>query len=174
MAELVVWPKRPAPVTVICSVYKKKMATFDLSFDFQQPDEETLEVLIEVFADDNIFEEITSTEHDVLTASTSTTNAIQDLNQTLAEDHNENIQPPRSEKKRFKTVSEEELRELQERKQSISTKKNTKWSVRLFQGDLSYKKSIPLFPTHQDLNLNLSCEHECFPLSYLSLEILIG
>jgi hypothetical protein len=76
------------------------MATFDLSFDFQQPDEETLEVLIEVFADDNIFEEVTSTEHDVLTASTSTTNAIQDLNQTLAEDHNENIQPPRSEKKR--------------------------------------------------------------------------
>ena len=48
----------------------------------------------------------------VLTASTSTTNAIQDLHQALAEDHNENFQPPRSDnKKRFKTVSEEELRE---------------------------------------------------------------
>jgi hypothetical protein len=55
-------------------------------------------------------------------------NAIQDLNKAQAEDHNGNFQPPRSEnKKRFTTVSEEELRELQERKQSISTKKNTKW-----------------------------------------------
>ena len=95
------------------------MATFDLSFDFQQPDEETLEVLMEVFSDDIIFEEVTSTEHDVLTASTSTTHAIQDLNKAQAEDHNENFQPPRSDNKnRFKTVSEEELRELQERKQS--------------------------------------------------------
>jgi hypothetical protein len=57
----------------------------------------------------------------------------------------ENFQPPRSDnKKRFKTVSEEELRELQERKQSISTKK-TKWGVRLFQGDLSYKKIYPTY-----------------------------
>ena len=121
------------------------MATFDLSFDFQQPDEETLEVLMEVFADDNIFEEVTSIERGVLSASTSTTNAIQDLHQALAEDHNENFQPPRSDnKKRFKTVSEEELRELQERKQSISTKK-TKWGVRLFQGDLSYKKIYPTY-----------------------------
>jgi hypothetical protein len=33
--------------------------------------------------------------------------------------NNENFQPPRSDNKnRFKTVSEEELRELQERKQS--------------------------------------------------------
>jgi len=134
-------------VTDVCFVYKqKKMATFDLSFDCEQPYEETLEVLMQVFADDNIFEEVTSTENAVLTASTSTTDAIQDLNQALAEDHNENFQPPRSDnKKRFKTVSEEELRELQERKQSISTKKNTKWGVRLFQGDLSYKKIYPTF-----------------------------
>ena len=139
--------------TVVCFVYKQtKMAVFDLCFDFQQPDEETLEVLMEVFSDDNIFEEVTSTENDVLTASTSTTNAIQDLNRALAEDHNENFQPPRSENKmRFKTVSEEELKELQERKQSISTKKSTKWGVRLFQGDLSYKKYIPLFSTHHKL-----------------------
>jgi hypothetical protein len=67
------------------------MATFDLSFDFQQPDEETLEVLMEVFADENIFEEVMSTAHNVLTSSTSTTNAIQDLNQTLTENHKENI-----------------------------------------------------------------------------------
>jgi hypothetical protein len=122
------------------------MSIFDLCFDFQQPDEETLEVPTEVFSDDNIFEEVMSTEHNVLTASTSTTNAIQDLNKAQAEDHNGNFQPPRSEnKKRFTTVSEEELRELQERKQSISTKKNTKWGVRLFQGDLSYKKIYPTF-----------------------------
>ena len=98
------------------------MATFDVCFDFQQPDEETLKVVMEVFSDDNIFEEVTSTEHDVLTASTFTTNAIQDLHQALTEDHNENFQPPRSDnKKRFKTVNEEELRELQERKQSRKT-----------------------------------------------------
>ena len=67
---------------------------------------------MEVFSYDSIFEEVTSIEHGVLTASTSTTNAIQDLHQALAEDHNENFQPPRSDnKKRFKTVSEEELRE---------------------------------------------------------------
>jgi hypothetical protein len=97
------------------------------------------------FSDDNIFEEVTSIERGVLSASTSTTNAIQDLHQALAEDHNKNFQPPRSDnKKRFKTVSEEELRELQERKQSISTKK-TKWGVRLFQGDLSYKKIYPTY-----------------------------
>jgi hypothetical protein len=103
------------------------MSIFDLCFDFQQPDEETLEVPMEVFSDDNIFEEVMSIEHNVLTASTSTTNAIQDLNKAQAEDHNGNFQPPRSEnKKRFTIVSEEELRELQERKQSISTEKNTK------------------------------------------------
>ena len=122
------------------------MSIFDLCFDFQQPDEETLEVPMEVFSDDNIFEEVMSTEHNVLTASTSTTNAIQDLNKAQAEDHNGNFQPPRSEnKKRLTTVSEEELRELQERKQSISTKKNTKWGIRLFQGDLSYKQMYPTF-----------------------------
>ena len=150
----------------------KKKATFDPCFDFQQADEETLEVLMEVSSDDNIFEEITPTEHDVLTASTSTTNAIQDMNQALAEDHNEKFQPPRSEnKKRFKTVSEEELRELQERNNPYQQRRtlngvsdyfkreNNPYQqrrtlnevLRLFQGDLSYNKSIPLFSTHHKL-----------------------
>ena len=90
-----------------------------------------------------------STEHNVLTASTSTTNAMQDLNKAQTEDPNGNFQPPRSarseNKKRFKTISEEELRELQERKQSISTKKNTKWVLDYFKVIYHTQKFIPLF-----------------------------
>ena len=36
--------------------------------------------------------------------------------------------------KRFKSVSELELNEFQDARQSTSTKKNTKWGIRLFQG----------------------------------------
>jgi len=84
-----------------------------------------------------------------------------------------NVQPPRSDnKKRFKTVSEEELRELQERKQSISTKKNTKWSVRLFQGDLSCKKYIPLLQPIINWNKPRSgSEPECLMRTRIMLSI---
>ena len=36
--------------------------------------------------------------------------------------------------KRFKSATESELKELEEKRQSKATKKSTKWGVKLFQG----------------------------------------
>ena len=44
------------------------------------------------------------------------------------------ISLPPKEKKRFKTVTNEELKDLQDSRQAKSTKRNTKWGVKVFQG----------------------------------------
>ena len=43
-------------------------------------------------------------------------------------------QNPEASKKRFKTLSEEDIRQLEDQTQSKNTKKNTKWGVSIFQG----------------------------------------
>ena len=73
--------------------------------------------------------------------------------------------------KRFKSISEEELNVLQDKKQSKSTKKNTKWSISVFQGTnkplyaynnkkngykVVYMYSVSYIKSSQELNLNLS------------------
>ena len=57
--------------------------------------------------------------------STSTYEAQQELEKAFSEDRKENFAPPQVEisQKRFKSVTESELKELQEKRQSEATKK---------------------------------------------------
>ncbi|KAK3106345.1 hypothetical protein FSP39_018192 [Pinctada imbricata] len=70
--------------------------------------------------------------------------------------------------KRFESISEEELNELQDNKQSKSTKKNTKWAISVFQEDRLaellrrfYAEATPRISDKriEDLNENLAAEY---------------
>ena len=43
--------------------------------------------------------------------------------------------------KRFKTVTEEQMQMIEDQRQSLSTKRNTKWGVKLFQGTVYNSKA---------------------------------
>lgn len=78
---------------------------------------------------ENDFPEETYTENDLLSW------LFNDDNIELVEVNTTNAVPEtQKERKRFKTVSPEELQELQDCRQSKSTKQNTKWGVKVFQG----------------------------------------
>ena len=107
------------------------MASFDLGFDVAAPPEispEDADILNDIFSQDIVFEEVVM--------STSTYEAQQELDKAFSEDRKENFAPPKVEisQKRFKSVTESELKELEDKRQSEATKKSTKWGVKLFQG----------------------------------------
>ena len=52
------------------------------------------------------------------------------------------ISEPPKEKKRFKTVTNEELKDLQDSRQAKSTKRNTKWGVKSFSRYLKFYCTI--------------------------------
>lgn len=67
--------------------------------------------------------------------STSTNEAEEELERVLSPIKTEEtmLQEP-SYSKRFKSVSDAEIQDLKERRQSKATKSNTKWGLNLFQG----------------------------------------
>ena len=99
------------------------MASFDLGFDVAAPPEispEDADILNDIFSQDIVFEEVVM--------STSTYEAQQELEKAFSEDRKENFAPPKVEisQKRFKSVTESELKELEEKRQSEATKKKYK------------------------------------------------
>ena len=64
-----------------------KMASFDLAYDPETGMAvDKIEVLMEVFADDNIFDELSTAEFDGIIASTSNNDAVAELNQAFSEE----------------------------------------------------------------------------------------
>jgi hypothetical protein len=70
--------------------------------------------------------------------STSTEDANEEMERVLNPIKTEETLLQAPDKKRFKTVSDTELQELQERRQSKATKFNTKWGIKLFQGKFMF------------------------------------
>lgn len=118
---------------------------FDLAFDVPMAEyQENMDILMSIFDTDVSFEEINAIEFDE-DASTSNKEALEELNLAFSTEREENFAAPNPvstarPEKRFKTVSETELNELKEKRQSKSTRKNTKWGVKLFQGVYNFTK----------------------------------
>ena len=96
------------------------MASFDLGFDVTAPPEispEDADILNDIFSQDIVFEEVVM--------STSTYEAQQELEKSLSEERKDNVAPPQVDisQKRFKSVTEYELKELQKKRQPGVTKK---------------------------------------------------
>ena len=109
---------------------------FDLGLDVEMTEyEENMDTLLSIFDADTSFDEVASIDFDGV-ASTSNREVLRELNQAFSTERSENFAAPnyRPEGNRFKTVTPKELQELKEKRQSLSTKKNTKWGVKLFQG----------------------------------------
>ena len=72
--------------------------------------------------------------------------AKQEMNEAFQTEEEEKFAEPiiETSEQRFKNVSNLEFKQLEERKQSKSTKLNTKWVVKLFQGMYYYKYSLKL------------------------------
>ena len=107
------------------------MASFDFGFDVATPPEISpgnADILNDIFSQDIVFEEVVMSIY--------TYEAQQELEKAFSEDRKENFAPTKVEmsQKRFKSVTENELKELKEKRQSEATKKSTKWGVKLFQG----------------------------------------
>jgi hypothetical protein len=70
-------------------------------------------------------------------ASTSFEQSTAELSQALADSKEEARQLcdlPGPSEKRFKSVSETDINDLKDKRQSEATKRNTKWGLKLFQG----------------------------------------
>jgi len=107
---------------------------FDLGFDVPTMTEyqENMDILLSISDEDVSFDEVQSIEFDG-DVSTSNREALQELDQAFLSERTENVAAPNP-KERFKTVSDKELQELKEKRQSSSTRKSIKWGVKLFQG----------------------------------------
>jgi hypothetical protein len=113
---------------------------FDLGLDVEMTEyQENMDLLLRMFNADTSFDEVASIDFDGV-ASTSNREVLRELNQAFSTERSEHFAAPnyRPEGKRFKTVTAEELQELKEKRQLLSTKKNTKWGVKLFQGVLKF------------------------------------
>lgn len=117
------------------------MADFNLKYDFAPHLEnpgETEEI------DWNTLEEMFISDSELacldvcyeIPVSTSTEEAAPELNNAFEIEKKENFSAPifPNSKKRFKNVTDMELKQLEDKKHSISTKRSTKWGVKLFQG----------------------------------------
>jgi hypothetical protein len=122
-------------------------AEFDLGYDLAQhlynpnkPDEnygaEDLDVLESLFTDELTAVEVSEAVLQDACASVSSQAAAIEMQMAFSREKAENFAVPQlqQDKKRFKTVSDIELKDLQERRHSQSTHKATKWGVKAFQG----------------------------------------
>jgi hypothetical protein len=108
---------------------------FHLGLDVEMPEyQKNMDILLSMFDADTSFDEVASIDFDGV-ASTSNREVLRELNHAFSTDRSEHFAAPnyRSEEKRFKTVTAKELQEFKEKRQSLSTKKKTKWGVKLFQ-----------------------------------------
>ena len=104
-----------------------------------------LDVLEELFKDDFDDENETHTAPDngfglvEINASTSNDEALRQIEQALDADRTDNtslkyITQQQNPRKRFKMVTDAELDDLKQMRQSKSTKNSTKWGIKVFQG----------------------------------------
>ena len=108
---------------------------FDLGLDVEMTEyQENIDILLSMFDADISFDEVASIDFDGV-ASTSNREVLRELNQAFSTERSEHFTAPNywPEGKRFTTVTAEELQELKEKRQSLPTKKNTKWGVKLCQ-----------------------------------------
>lgn len=98
---------------------------YDLGFDVPRMTEHqnNMDILLGIFDE----EEVQSIEYDA-DVSTSNREVLQELDQAFMPERTANSTPPNPfprPEKRFNTVWDEELQELKENRQSLSTRKNT-------------------------------------------------
>jgi hypothetical protein len=129
-------------------------SNFDLGYDMNyhldpasitEENEENLDldILQSLFREEITLEEVSSVENQMdVSASVSNRVAEDEMEKAFLKERTENFSVPqiiptgqqKTDKKRFKTVSEKDLKDLQEKRQSMSTLKSTKWGVKTFQG----------------------------------------
>jgi predicted transcriptional regulator len=123
------------------------MGDFDLNYEFMEETDELANI------DWDILEQLFNPETDLscdevlhdISATTSQNDAVEEMKEAFRVEQKENFALPIIQKtKRFGNVSDKELRDLEDRKQSKSTKSNTKWGLKLFQG-MYYRPTVQIF-----------------------------
>jgi hypothetical protein len=97
--------------------------------EFSDIDEDILGALLENTESNCVFE--------YSLASTSTEQAVMEIAKALEEEH----KPPGISLKReprFKTLTEDELKDIESKRQAKPTKSKTKWGVKILQGNSSF------------------------------------
>lgn len=78
----------------------------------------------------------------------------------LEKENNSENERPKEQNKRFKNVTEEICKTLEDQAQSSSTKRNTKWAVSNFEGEIFTKQINPIIKKNiytKYLNKLLQC-----------------
>ena len=101
----------------------------DMNDEFDM-DEETMRSLLDDFGDEEVDENNEFAVLHEINASTSNDEALKELAKALETE--QLVIVPK--KPRFKSLSDEDLKEIDESRQSKSTKKKTKWGVKILQG----------------------------------------